>query len=351
MGDRMKGIARLASELGISTGTVSRALNGKPDVNAITRDRVLQAAQRMGYAANASARNLAKGATNSIGFMIELNPEAASNSDNFFMGVFDGVQSVLRLHKLELLVLPCPTDDDPYYYLERFVARETVDAMIISATQRVDPRIDLLQSRGIPFVSLGRSSSGSNYSWIDLDFEGVVNESIDRFVAHGHRRIAVTIPRNSINFGELFHATYRSALARHGLPYDPSLVIGTAWSEDGGYELGGSIVAIPNPPTAVLLIYEMMALGLYRRLAELGVKPGRDIAVIAFRDEPAARLLHPSVTCFTMSLHDLGAAVAEAVLAQLSERDANSAAPIVQLRWPMALTPRESDDFVIANQG
>ena len=166
-GDGMKGIARLASELGISTGTVSRALNDKPDVNADTRARVLEAAQRMGYAPNASARNLAKGVTNSIGFMIELNPETASNSDNFFMGVFDGVQSVLRRHGLELLVLPCPTDDDPYLYLQRFVARDTVDAMIISATQKIDRRIDLLQARNIPFVALGRSHSGQGYSWID----------------------------------------------------------------------------------------------------------------------------------------------------------------------------------------
>ena len=109
----MKGIARLASELGISTGTVSRALNGKPDVNAETRARVLEAAHRLGYAPNASARNLAKGVTNSIGFMIELNPVIASNNDNFFMGVFDGVQSVLRLHGLDLLVLPCPTATTP----------------------------------------------------------------------------------------------------------------------------------------------------------------------------------------------------------------------------------------------
>ena len=346
----MKGIAKLASELGISTGTVSRALNGKSDVNAATRARVLEAAQRMGYAPNASARNLAKGATNSIGFMIELNPETASNSDNFFMGVFDGVQSVLMQHGLELLVLPCPTDADPYHYLQRFVARETVDAMIISATQRIDHRIDLLQARGIPFVSLGRSESGAGYSWIDLDVEGVVNESIDRLVAHGHRRIAVTVPRRGINFAELFHASYRSALARHGLPYDPALVIDTAWSELGGYEMTDRLLAVPDRPTAVVLIYEMMALGLYRRLMELGIQPGRDLAVITFRDEPALRFLSPSATCFRMSLHDLGVAVAEAVLAQLPGHRTSPAAPVVQMRWPMVLRPGESDAFTLPPQ-
>ena len=341
----MKGIARLAHELGISTGTVSRALNGKPDVNEATRVRGLEAAQRLGYAPNASARNLAKGATNSIGFMIELNPVTAANSDNFFMAVFDGVQSVLRRHELELVVLPCPTGDDPYPYLQRFVARGSVDAMIISAVQRVDPRIDLLQARSIPFVALGRSTSGSDYSWIDLDFEGVVNTSIDRFVAHGHRRIAVTIPMRDINFARVFANTYRAALRRNGLPYDPDLVVETEWSEGGGYELADRLLEMDDRPTAVLLIYEMIALGLYRRLQELGVRPGRDLAVIAFRQEPIMRFLSPSVTCFNLSLHDLGEAVAEAVLAQLPAYREHYPLGTVQKRWPMTLVPGESDEF------
>ena len=128
---------------------------------------------------NQSGRSLRQGTTNAVGFMIELNPETAS-SDNFFMGVFDGVQSVLMRHGLDLIVLPCPTGEDPVPYLRRFVARGAVDAMILSATQRIDPRIELLQSAGLPFLTLGRSTSGNGYAWIDLDFEGVVNQSIDR---------------------------------------------------------------------------------------------------------------------------------------------------------------------------
>lgn len=345
----MKGIARLASELGISTGTVSRALNGKPDVNEATRTRVLEAAARLGYAPNASARNLAKGSTNAVGFMIELNPVTAANSDNFFMGVFDGVQSVLRRHGVELMVLPCATGDDPYAFLQRFVARDAVDAMIISATQRIDPRIDLLQARDIPFVALGRSTSGKDYSWIDLDFEGVASASVDRLVAHGHSRIAVTVPRRDVNFAAVFRAAYRRALRRHGLPYDPALVVETAWSEEGGYELADELLAIEDPPTAVLLIYEMLAIGLYRRFSELGVRPGRDLAIIAFRDEPAVRFLNPSVTCFSLSLHDLGVSVAEAVLAQLPAFSSEFPDRIVQKRWPLVLRPAESDQFPVGD--
>src|SRR5687767_4071767 len=104
----MKGIRRLAQHLEISIGTVSRALNGRPDVNEATRRRVLEAAAELGYVPNQSGRSLRQGTSNTIGFMIDLSGETAANSDNFFMGVFDGVQSAFARHKLDLIVLPCP---------------------------------------------------------------------------------------------------------------------------------------------------------------------------------------------------------------------------------------------------
>ena len=190
----MKGIAALAHELGISKGTVSRALNGKPDVSDATRRKVQEIARQHGYSPNQSARSLAQGTTREVGFVIELGGADATGIGYFVMGVFDGVQSVLREHGLDLVVLPCPTDQDRYAFLERFVARGVVDGFILAATRRVDPSIEFLQSSGVPFVTFGRSTSGHGYSWVDLDFEGVADAAIDRLVAAGHRRIALTVP-------------------------------------------------------------------------------------------------------------------------------------------------------------
>lgn len=110
----MKGIHQLAKHLDISIGTVSRALNGRPDVNAETRRRVLEAAEELGYVANQSGRSLRKGSTNVIGLMIESGKDNADNSDNFFFGVMDGLQTVFARHNLDLVLLPCPADEDPW---------------------------------------------------------------------------------------------------------------------------------------------------------------------------------------------------------------------------------------------
>jgi DNA-binding LacI/PurR family transcriptional regulator len=339
----MKGIRQLAQHLDISIGTVSRALNGKADVNAETRRRVLQAAEELGYVANQSGRSLRQGTANAIGLMIESSPESVDNSDNFFLGVVDGLQSVFSRHKLDLVLLPCPVEEDPHEYLKRMVARRMVDAMIITATQRVDRRIDLLIKTETPFVTLGRSGATEDHTWIDLDFEGAASDAVDRLVAKGHRRIAVAVPASDINLGYVFLNGYKTALARHRIEFDEALVIHAKSSEQGGYHTGEALLELEQCPTAVLLIYELMAMGLYRRLTEAGIIPGRDIAIIGFREGPQARFLQPTLTCFRMSLRDLGVQLAKTLMAGMPGYAHLYADCQHSIIWPLALVPGESD--------
>jgi DNA-binding LacI/PurR family transcriptional regulator len=340
----MIGIKRLAQHLNISIGTVSRALNGRPDVSEDTRRRVLEAAAELGYVANQSGRNLRQGTTEAVGFMIESRSDLTGNADNFFLAVFDGVQTVLNRHHLDLVVLPCSTDEDPAQYLSRIVGRRMVDALIISATHRRDPRLELLTQARLPFAALGRSGTATlDYPWVDLDFEGVANRAVDRLVAHGHRRIAAGLPSNDINLGFVYLDGYKAALKRHGIAFDPDIVIRAASSELGGYQVGHELLSQPDPPTAVVLIHELMAIGLYRRLAEAGLQPGRDLAVIGFRESPLARFLSPTLTCFRVSLKDLGIALGESLLASMPAYAETYPQGIVHKVWPMELVVGESD--------
>jgi DNA-binding LacI/PurR family transcriptional regulator len=341
----MKGIKQLARHLDISIGTVSRALNGKPDVNPETRKRVMAAAQAYGYAPNQSGRSLRQGTTNAVGFMIELSADANASSDDFFMGVFDGVQTVLSRHKLDLVVFPCPADQKPVEYLQRIVGRRLVDAMIISATFRHDARIEFLKKAEIPFVALGRSETGEDLRWIDLDFEGVASHSIDRLVGLGHRRIGVAVPAADINLGHVFHQSYHAALERHGLHYDPDLVFLQERIVEGGHDIAARIAAMNDRPTAIILSNDALAPSLYQGLENLGMTPGKDIAIIGFRDNPRTRYLNPSLTCHSFSLAELGGALAETLLAgmpayaNLYPDQANNKI------WPLAFMPGESDAF------
>ncbi len=336
-------IKALAQQLNISIGTVSRALNGRADVNPETRKRVLAAAEAMGYVANQSGRSLRQGTTNVIGFTIETNVETKTQGDTFFMSVFDGVQTVFARHKLDLVVLPCASEDDPFDHVRRVVSRQFADGLILSATQRTDPRIDFLIERGIPFVTLGRSLSGGEHSWIDMDFEGIAARSVARLVAGGHRRIALANTERGINLSYIFEESYRAALASHGIAYDPDIVIRGEITELGGYRVCDRLLALPEPPTAVVLVNENLAIGFYRRLLDAGLTPGRDMAIIGLRQSPQSRFLSPALTCYRLSLHDVGVELAQSLLATMPAYKDQYPLGVVQRIWPMELVPGESD--------
>lgn len=339
----MSGIRRLAKHLDISIGTVSRALNGRPDVNETTRRRVLEAAEELGYVANQSGRALRQGTTKVIGFMMQTGHEITGEGDTFFMSVFDGVQTVFARHKLDLVVLPCSSEEDPDDYLRRVVARGFADGLIISATTRNDHRIDFLAKRKIPFIALGRSLSDAGHPWFDLDFEGMAKTAVDRFVSRGHRRIGMFRPAGDTNLGYIFEEHFRRALAGHGIEFEPGLVYRTTPNEAGGYEIARRIAAQgENRPTAIVLINQMLSAGLYRGLYEAGITPGRDIAVIA-QESSHAHYLSPTLTCFRLSLRDLGIALAESLLATMPAYADAYPIGVVRRIWPMELVEGGSD--------
>ncbi len=198
------GIRELARHLNISIGTVSRALNGRSDVNAETRQRVLEAAVELGYAANHSGRTLRQGTTNTVALMMRTNIDTTGFGETFFMSLSEGVQEVLARHNLDLVILPCSSNHDQDEYLRRAVERHLADGFIISDTQRVDHRINYLIKRRIPFVALGRSLSGGPHFWVDLDFEAVAKQSVTRLVDLGHRRIALGMVAREVNNRYIF---------------------------------------------------------------------------------------------------------------------------------------------------
>ncbi len=342
----MTGIRRLAQHLDISIGTVSRALNGRPDVNEETRKRVLEAAAELGYVPNQSGRSLRQGTTNIIGFMMQTGAEITGQGDTFFMSVFDGVQTVFARHHLDLVALLCSSQEDPDDYLRRVVARGFADGLILSATQRHDPRLEFLAKRKIPFATLGRSLTDVGQPWLDLDFEGMAQTSIDRLVAKGHRRIAVTRPHDDTNLGYLFVDQAAGALAAHGLSMDPDLVFRSTPNEAGGYQIARDLLSKQDRPTAIVLVNETNAIGFYRGMNEAGLQPGRDIAIIG-RHSPQSHFLSPSLTGFSLSRRDLGIALAETLLATMPAF--SHFYPNAELRkiWREELIEGESDAFTL----
>ena len=346
---RPRGIRELAAELGISIGTISRALNGKPHVDPATRERVLQAAAALGYIPQQSGRSLREGSTRTIGLLWEIRFGREAYGDSFFLSLFVGIQDLLKEKGYDLTILldrPDPTADraDATLRLRESVQRRQADAFIIPWTRVHDPRLDYCAQHDIPFVALGRSESGGAHCWIDLDFEHACWEATDRLIGQGHQRIGLILATSDLMQSQFFIAGYRRAVEHHGLPFVKSLMTSRDANPSGGEQAVNDLMRLKSPPTAIIIIDMGMVVGAYRRLSESGFRCGKDVAVIGgVQDNPISEFLSPPLTCFGLNTSALGRRLAEAALTAIDRGRDKGTTKVIEELWPLQMIVRSSD--------
>jgi DNA-binding LacI/PurR family transcriptional regulator len=333
------GIRELASRLGMSISTVSRAMNDSADVSLETRDRIRAEAERLGYRPNQSGRSLRSGSTNTVALTMRTDIGRTVAGETFFMALSEGLQGSLASAGMDLVILPCSSDQDQNEFLYRAVDRHLADAFIISNIQRYDARLDYLLKAEVPFVALGSSETKGDYAALDLDFDSVAADAVSRFVKSGRTRIVLGLTSQETNSNFKFLEGYRRGLNDAGLPYDDALVLRPYDRIAGGHEIGSSLLDIDPRPDAVLLIQETMAMGLYQKLQASGLEPGRDVAVIGFRENPVCRYLSPSLTSYRVDLRHYGHRLGEMMINELAaDRVSSNITNVPRLElWPMSL--------------
>jgi DNA-binding LacI/PurR family transcriptional regulator len=310
------GIRELARHLEISIGTVSRALNDRADVNPLTRQRVRDAAAKLGYSPNQSGRSLRRGQTDLIGFVI---PGGADDAliNMVFLYVLAGLRRRLSEEGLDLAIFLEDGGDDRLESLRRVTERGLVDAVIIADTARGDPRADYLAKLGRPFVAFGRTQSPLEHAWIDPDFEAAVDGAVDHLVRLGHRRIALSLPDVQTNYIDIIGQSYRRAMRRSRLCAGEGWDLRRPAGERGGLAAAEALLASDPRPTAVLVSDSMHAVALYRRLGEAGMLPGREVSIVGILPEARAQSLIPALTSYQTDWTGIGDRLGEAVVLEL----------------------------------
>jgi len=345
------GIRELARHLDISIGTVSRALNDRADVNPLTRQRVREAAAKLGYSPNQSGRSLRRGRTDLIAMIV---PSGADDTliNTVFLSVLEGVKRRLGEHQLDLAIFLESERNDRLGPVRRVAERGIADAVIISDTQSADPRVDYLAKLRKPFVTFGRTRAAARHAWVDPDFEAAVEDAVAHLVELGHRRIGLALPELHTNYVDLIEAGYRRAMRARGFPVDEGWDIRRPASERGGIEAADALLANDPRPTAVLVTNAMHVVALYRRLNEFGLRPGRDISVLGLLPEARAEYLIPTLTTYQTNWTEIGRHLGDAVVSEIArasaEREAQDARAArvpherIQLKMPVEFSPGES---------
>ena len=314
----------LSDHLKLSQTTVSRALNGYPEVADKTRLRVLEAARALNYSPNARARSLATGRALAIGHVLPIS--AKHQMVNPIFGDFIAGAGDVYAQAGYDMVLSLVDDPREMEHYRRIRARGSVDGLIVSAPRMADPRIELLNGLGMPFVVHGRASDVNRpYSWLDINNTGAFRRATDFLMDLGHRRIALVNGLETMDFAHRRRAGYAAALEARGLAADPVLMRADEMTESYGFRAATEMLARPDPPTAFLVASMISAIGVRRAIQSAGLTMGQDVSVITHDDDLSSLTNGPDdVPIFTAtrsSVRRAGERVAEMLLCLIHDPD------------------------------
>ena len=321
-------LKELSQNLGLSQTTVSRALNGYPEVSAATRRRVEEAAKANNYTPSTRAKGLATGQALAIGHVIPVS--SRHEMVNPIFGDFiAGAGETYAKHGYEM-ILSIASDADESKTYEGLMSRRAVDGVIVHGPRMNDPRIPLLKDLGLPFAVHGRASGcATPYAWLDVNNRRAFQRATDFLFDLGHRRIALINGIEEMDFAHRRRDGYLSALRSHDVPVDQSLMRSGEMTEDFGHQSTRDMLDAPKAPTAILCSSLISALGVRRAIEERGLVMGKDVSVVTHDDALSYLQNGADVPIFTAtrsSVRDAGRKLAKMLLDAI----ANPMAPLQQ---------------------
>ncbi|HEY3058927.1 MAG TPA: LacI family DNA-binding transcriptional regulator [Chloroflexota bacterium] len=304
-------IARAAS---VSVATVSRVLNSSPKVAPATRRRVMRVLDELGYAPNNLARNLRARALRVFGLVI---PDIRNP---VYTALQRGVEDVARASGF--FVLLANTDEQPERqseYLRMLLAERVAGVILVAAGGTELDAVHALLRVGIPVIALDRPLDGVELDTVQPDRPRGVQLALEHLFAHGHQRIALLNGPSGLASAKQRSDAYRTVLRAHGLEPRLDWEVAADFREQGGFEAARALLSLAEPPSAVLVANNLMALGTLRAAAKLSVRVPEDLALIAFDDTEWAPFIDPPMTTLAHPTHDLGRMAAELLERRLAD--------------------------------
>ena len=313
-------IRDLAKILNLSITTVSRALDGYSDVSEKTRERVMRAAQEMGYSPSSAARQLRRRRSDAIGYILPTS--SPRFSDPFYATFLAGLCDEAAAHQIDLIVSSSPPDSNLEKAMyKRWFQSLRVDGMVLNRIRLQDWRINYLSENKVPFVTLGRLPSNQGYPFILVNERGGFERLVTHLVQKGHKRLAYIGASPNLMIQVERFAGYKMGLELSGLSYDGKLVLRGNLTEEGGYSAAQKLLALPDPPTAILGCNDSTAIGILKAAQELGLQVGKDLAVTGYDGIQETAYTNPPLTTLRQPTYEIARRLAGMLISLTNGND------------------------------
>ncbi len=308
-------ISDLADALGMTKGTVSRALNGYPDISETTRLRVRRKADAMGYRPLAQAQGMRTGRTRTLGLVLQTDRPGAERP--FISDFLAGITSAASAEHWTLTVATSAGGDAMQNTLERLVHERKSDGFILPRTFADDDRMKLLRRMDVPFVLFGRVQDPEGCAWFDILGEDAMRDAVQRLADHGHKRIGFVGGAVEYNFTRLREQGFRDGMRDAGLPLDETLMVSEAMLRQDGATATHQLLTADLPPTAIVFAVDLAALGAYDAARDLGLTIGRDVSVISYDGIPEGGWIDPPLTTYSVDSKMAGERLARLLIRRI----------------------------------
>lgn len=311
-------LAAVASRAGVHISTVSRALTpGATGVGAATAARIRLIAAEMGYRPDPAAAALRTRRSSVFGVLV---PRL---TDFVLARIYEGIDATAAEAGYHTFV--ANTTDDPALRRERLqgLLSRRVDGIILGdARLDGDELVEILASKGIPYVLVSRKLTGHLSVTTDDPLGGRL--AAQHLLELGHERVGVVAGETYASTGVERTAGFCRAYADAGLPVPEGYVLPSRFDVAGGYAAATELLGLPARPTAIFAVNDSAAIGVMGALRERGLQPGRDVAVVGYNDIPVAAHLPVPLTTVHSPMFEMGSAAMSVLLDRVQGRPTRS---------------------------
>ena len=292
----------VAREANVSMATVSRVVNGNPNVKPATRKKVSEVIERLGYRPNAVARGLASKKTTTVGVII---PDISST---VFAELARGIEDIATMYKYNIILSNSDQNLEKELHLLNTMLGKQVDGIVFMSGNITKELVDEFEKSPVPIVLAGSIEESEKTPSVNINYEQATYDAVSIFIEKGHKHIGFVVgPLNEPINSQKKLKGYQRALSEAGIEFKEELIVEGDYSYDSGLEAFEKLLEAGTRPTAILSGSDEMALGIIHGVEDRGYNVPDDFEVISSDNTRLSVMVRPKLTTIVQPLYDVGA--------------------------------------------
>lgn len=306
-------IYTVAREARVSMATVSRVVNGNPNVKPETRDKVMAVIKKLHYRPNAVARGLASKKTTTVGVVI---PEI---TNAYYAQLAQGIDDIATMYKYNILLANANVSGEKPIQVIRGLFAKQVDGMIYMGQDVSEDLAKEFRNSTIPVVVAGSVTNDAELPTVRINFKKATTEAVEKLIDQADGPVGMMVGNNETTlFTDHWLTGYKEALAQKGQQFDEQLIYVAHNSYDEAYKMAGAVV--DSGMKGIFVTDDDMAAGLLNGLTDKGIKVPDDFVMISGNDTKETLMTRPMLSTITQPMYDVGA-VSMRLLTKLMDND------------------------------